>query len=345
MSRYISFRDFDWLLFIFVLMICGLGVMEIHSATLHTKFAGAHVRQVYWVTGGVVGMFLVSLVNYQKLLDRVHWFYIAANDVNWTSLGKNENDSMPLGNGLPSAGLAPPSKGAEIGPCWPFTGSNERDRAATVGLGEAARQCHIAVQHWARIEPLRSFQVITRRNLLVGASVVALLVAVGGVEALLEAQPAAAQSATAAELLVPPPLGDRTLGKDDAPVTIVEYASMTCPHCAHFHATTLPLLKTKYIDPGKVRLILREFPFDPRAEAGFMLARCSGDNYFPMVDVLFKQQLQWAAVENSKDALLQIARLAGFPSLRFVYIEGANVNPDTIERLRDQLPDCEIEVK
>ena len=78
MSRYISFRDFDWLLFIFVLMICGLGVMEIRSATLHTKFAGAHIRQIYWIVGGIVGMFLVSLVNYQKLLDRVHWLYIAA---------------------------------------------------------------------------------------------------------------------------------------------------------------------------------------------------------------------------------------------------------------------------
>src|ERR1700730_667122 len=78
MSRYISFRDFDWILFIFILMICGLGVMEIHSATLHTKFAGAHIRQIYWIIGGVSGMFLVSLVNYQKLLDRVHWLYIAA---------------------------------------------------------------------------------------------------------------------------------------------------------------------------------------------------------------------------------------------------------------------------
>ncbi|MGH9502153.1 MAG: rod shape-determining protein RodA, partial [Terriglobales bacterium] len=75
---YISFRDFDWLLFIFVLMICGLGVMEIRSATSHTKFAGAHIRQIYWIAGGVIGMFLVSLVNYQKLLDRVHWLYIAA---------------------------------------------------------------------------------------------------------------------------------------------------------------------------------------------------------------------------------------------------------------------------
>ncbi len=78
MSRYISFRDFDWLLFIFVLMICGLGVMEIRSATSHTKFAGAHIRQVYWIAGGVAGMFLISLINYQKLLDRIHWLYIAA---------------------------------------------------------------------------------------------------------------------------------------------------------------------------------------------------------------------------------------------------------------------------
>ena len=78
MSRYISFRDFDWLLFIFVLLICGLGVMEIRSATAHTKFAGAHIRQLYWIAGGVAGMFLMSLVNYQKLLDRVHWMYIAA---------------------------------------------------------------------------------------------------------------------------------------------------------------------------------------------------------------------------------------------------------------------------
>ena len=65
------------------------------------------------------------------------------------------------------------------------------------------------------------------------------------------------------------------VGKADAPVTIVEYASLTCPHCAHFHEGTLPELKTKYIDTGKVRMIFREFPFDPLAEAGFMLARLS----------------------------------------------------------------------
>ncbi|HSY63818.1 MAG TPA: rod shape-determining protein RodA [Terriglobales bacterium] len=78
MSRYISFRDFDWLLFIFVMLLCGLGVMEIRSATEHTKFAGAHIRQLYWITGGIAGMFLMSLINYQKLLDAVHWMYIVS---------------------------------------------------------------------------------------------------------------------------------------------------------------------------------------------------------------------------------------------------------------------------
>ena len=120
-----------------------------------------------------------------------------------------------------------------------------------------------------------------------------------------------------AKLLEAGTLPDMIIGKADAPVTIVEYASMTCPHCAHFHETTLPALKTKYIDTGKARLIYREFPFDPLAEAGFMLARCSKDNYFPMVDVLFKQQQNWAGSQNPKDALLQISKLAGFTQESF----------------------------
>ncbi|MDQ2635012.1 MAG: DsbA family protein [Pseudomonadota bacterium] len=131
------------------------------------------------------------------------------------------------------------------------------------------------------------------------------------------AAPESKGSVDMAKLLEPGALPDKVLGKDDAPVTIVEYASMTCPHCAHFHATTLPELKTKYIDTGKARLIFREFPFDPRAEAGFMLARCSDDNYFPMIDVLFKQQQNWASVENARDALLQISKLAGFSQESF----------------------------
>ncbi|RWB30225.1 MAG: DsbA family protein [Mesorhizobium sp.] len=142
-------------------------------------------------------------------------------------------------------------------------------------------------------------------------------------DAMKPATPAAAKAPEAqgtvdmAALLKPGALPDEQLGKDDAKVTIVEYASMTCPHCAHFHETTLPELKTKYIDTGKARLILREFPFDPSAEAGFMLARCSKDNYFPMVDVLFRQQANWAGVANTKDALLQISKMAGFTQESF----------------------------
>ncbi len=129
--------------------------------------------------------------------------------------------------------------------------------------------------------------------------------------------PEASGSVDMAELLKPGALPDEALGSADAKVTIVEYASMTCPHCAHFAETTFPELKTKYIDTGKVRYILREFPFDPSAEAGFMLARCSKDNYFPMVDVLFKQQPNWVGVSNTKQALLQIAKLAGFTQESF----------------------------
>ena len=78
MSRYVSYRDFDWFLLGFVLVICTLGVVQIHSATEHTKFAGAHLRQIYWILAGVGAMFMVSLLNYQALLEQIHWMYIAA---------------------------------------------------------------------------------------------------------------------------------------------------------------------------------------------------------------------------------------------------------------------------
>jgi rod shape determining protein RodA len=78
MSRYVSYRDFDWVLTGFVLAICVLGVVQIHSATEQTKFAGAHVKQIYWILAGVGAMFLVSLLNYQVLLEQVHWMYILA---------------------------------------------------------------------------------------------------------------------------------------------------------------------------------------------------------------------------------------------------------------------------
>ena len=129
--------------------------------------------------------------------------------------------------------------------------------------------------------------------------------------------PAASGSVDVDKLMEPGPLPDQVKGSEDAPVTIVEYASMTCGHCASFHVNTYPALNEKYIETGKVRFILREFPLDARAEAGFMLARCADTKYYPMVDVLFKQQNSWAGVEDARSALLNIAKLAGFSQESF----------------------------
>jgi protein-disulfide isomerase len=122
-----------------------------------------------------------------------------------------------------------------------------------------------------------------------------------------------------AQLMAPGPLPDLSLGKEDAPNTIVEYASMTCPHCAQFHKTVLPELQTKYIDTGKARLILREFPLDGLAVAAFMLARCAGpDRYYPVVGALFDTQESWAvAGPEGKEKLLLVAKQAGFSKEKF----------------------------
>ncbi len=120
------------------------------------------------------------------------------------------------------------------------------------------------------------------------------------------------------ELNKPGPLGEKFVGEENAPVTIVEYASMTCPHCASFHLQTYPKLKEQYLDTGKAKLLFREFPFDDRALAAFMLARCAADDkYFAMIDVLFEQQAVWARSDKPAQELFKIARLAGFTEETF----------------------------
>ena len=125
---------------------------------------------------------------------------------------------------------------------------------------------------------------ITRRKFNLGAIALAGSGVLVGIPLAAGLRPALAQDPPLAELMQPGPLGDMVLGDEQAPVTIIEYASMTCPHCAHFHETTYPDLKKKYIDTGKVRFIFREFPLDQLAAAAFMLARCGGkDKYFPLI--------------------------------------------------------------
>ena len=106
-------------------------------------------------------------------------------------------------------------------------------------------------------------------------------------------------------------LADRSLGEATAPVTIIEYSSLTCPHCAVFHEDVLPQIKSAYIDSGKVRLIFRDFPLDPRALAAAMLARCvEPARYFGFIALLFKDQQVWARSEDPVHDLKLRAQLA-----------------------------------
>lgn len=119
------------------------------------------------------------------------------------------------------------------------------------------------------------------------------------------------------ELMAPNALPDVVEGKADAPITIVEYASMTCSHCAAFHNDVYPTLKKNYIDTGKVKFILREFPLDPLATAAFMLARASGDKRDAVVDLLFRQQKNWAFVDKPLDGLSNVLKQAGLSEESF----------------------------
>jgi len=149
--------------------------------------------------------------------------------------------------------------------------------------------------------------VTTRRAFLWGSCALAVLAKLGFVVN------ARAQSQVPnAELAQPSPLGDVVLGSPDAPVTIIEYASMTCPHCAQFQAKTFPKLKERYIDTGKVRYIFREFPLDPLAAGAFMLARCADkDKYLSIVDLFFGTQREWV-VPNPLQPMFNVAKQAGY---------------------------------
>lgn len=125
-------------------------------------------------------------------------------------------------------------------------------------------------------------------------------------------------SADMAELMQSGPLGENALGDPNAPVTIVEYASMTCSHCATFHNETYPALKEKYFDTGKVYFVFREFPLDPVATAAFMLARCVPESqYFTFVEALFKNQNLWAFTNDRIGGLTKMAKQAGLSQEKF----------------------------
>ena len=112
--------------------------------------------------------------------------------------------------------------------------------------------------------------------------------------------------------------GDRVLGDPNAPVTIMEFSSLSCPHCARFHKETLPELKKKYIDTGKVKLVYKDFPFGTQATVAAMVARClPPKRYFKFLDVLFLNQELWAWENNFHAPLSRIAKMAGMSQEKY----------------------------
>ena len=146
---------------------------------------------------------------------------------------------------------------------------------------------------------------LTRRSSILAVAGLGLSMTLGGAWAQAPKPEATFES-------VPVTAADRVLGRAGAPVTIVEYASFTCPHCAHFHADVLPGLKKDYIDTGKARLVYRDFPLDRYAMAASVVARCAArDRYFGIVDLLFREQPRWSGAKNPMAALTGLAMLAG----------------------------------
>ena len=160
--------------------------------------------------------------------------------------------------------------------------------------------------------PIRELTLIITRRAFTSALSLTGLAALAGLSPLRLITDAFAQSA--ADVAKPQSLPDMALGPQDAKVTITEYASMTCPHCANFNETVFPKIKSAYIDTGKVRYVFREFPLDIKAAAGSMLARCiakdDASKYFTVVDLLFKQQDEWV-MKNTTETLTRIGKQAG----------------------------------
>ncbi|MFN4283065.1 MAG: DsbA family protein [Alphaproteobacteria bacterium] len=173
------------------------------------------------------------------------------------------------------------------------------------------------------------------RNMLVILGVVAAAAVVGyavyekfGHPVAPSAPGPAASTAPRAQTPMPAAAGDRLtialkpddmiLGSPDAKVTIVEYASLTCPHCASFHVNTLPALKAEYIDKGLVKLVYRDFPLDGLALRAAMMAQCAGpDRYFGFLDLLFARQQSWATNKEPLAGLAAVGKMGGMSEEQF----------------------------
>lgn len=188
--------------------------------------------------------------------------------------------------------------------------------------------------------------MLSRRHFIEGSAALGLVAAFA--PAALAQRRAQTETVDVAQLMQPGPLGDVSIGRADAPVTIVEYASLTCGHCATFHTSILPELKKKYIETGKARLVFREFALNQLDAAVYMLTRCAlnadgkaGEGvdqtrYFALIDVFFQQQRTWAFGGNPLEAVTAITRQAGITQAQFEACLNNQAILDALNATRDR---------
>ena len=157
---------------------------------------------------------------------------------------------------------------------------------------------------------------------------------VGILTLLLAAPPAAAGIAPLEDAVA-----EKVMGRDDAPVTMIEYSSLACPHCAAFHRDVLPKIKETYIGPGKVRLVYRDFPLGGLALVAAMVARCGGrQKYFGFIEVLYRSQAQWSRSDDPRRELARVARFGGISQKDF---EACLVNEPLMADIRERAADAQ----
>ncbi len=157
---------------------------------------------------------------------------------------------------------------------------------------------------------------------------------IGILALLLAVPPAAAGNVPLAEAVA-----EMAIGRDDAPVTMIEYSSLACPHCAAFHRDVLPKIKETYIGPGKVRLVYRDFPLGGLALVAAMVARCGGrQKYFGFIEVLYRSQAQWSRSDDPRRELARVARFGGISQKDF---DACLVNEPLMTDIRERAADAQ----
>jgi protein-disulfide isomerase len=143
-----------------------------------------------------------------------------------------------------------------------------------------------------------------------GRTFLALVVALGAASCGSPTGPSEAATLPAMSVM----LSEKVLGNSTAPVTMIEYSSLTCPHCGDYHVGTLPTLKALYVDTGRVKIVYRDFPLNESAIVASMVARCAGDNFFTVLDALYRAQVSWASASDYKGALKKVVAPLGMTS-------------------------------